>query len=67
MSAPRWDQATWFKSTRSATNGACVEVALVGRSVGVRDSKSPSGGMLEFPAEAWTELMNAINEGRFDK
>jgi hypothetical protein len=46
--------ATWRKSTRSGTQGECVEVAdnLPGV-VGVRDSKDPSGPVLTFDPRAW--------------
>ncbi|MFG1675315.1 DUF397 domain-containing protein [Micromonospora sp. NPDC049282] len=46
--------AIWRKSTRSGTQGDCVEVAdnLVGL-VGVRDSKDPAGPVLTFAPDAW--------------
>ncbi|MFD6609638.1 DUF397 domain-containing protein [Micromonospora chalcea] len=46
--------AIWRKSSRSGTQGDCVEVAdnLAGV-VGVRDSKDPDGPMLTFTPDAW--------------
>ncbi|WP_446217615.1 DUF397 domain-containing protein [Micromonospora sp. IBHARD004] len=46
--------AIWRKSTRSGTQGECVEVAdnLPGV-VGVRDSKDPTGPVLTFDPQAW--------------
>lgn len=46
--------AVWRKSTRSGTQGECVEVAdnLPGV-VGVRDSKDPAGPVLTFPPGSW--------------
>ncbi|MEV4480080.1 DUF397 domain-containing protein [Micromonospora coxensis] len=46
--------AIWRKSTRSGTQGDCVEVAdnLPGV-VGVRDSKDPTGPVLTFTPLAW--------------
>lgn len=47
----------WRKSTRSNGGGACVEVAVVDRVVGVRDSKDPTGAVLVFEAGAWTAFL----------
>ncbi|WP_433494622.1 DUF397 domain-containing protein [Micromonospora sp. CA-248089] len=46
--------AIWRKSTRSGTQGDCVEVSdnLAGV-VGVRDSKDPAGPVLTFTPDAW--------------
>ncbi|MFG1949711.1 DUF397 domain-containing protein [Micromonospora sp. NPDC048830] len=46
--------ATWRKSTRSGTQGDCVEVADDLRGVvGVRDSKDPTGPVLTFTPDTW--------------
>ena len=37
---------SWRKSTRSATSGACIEIAQPGPIVAIRDSKNPTGGHL---------------------
>jgi hypothetical protein len=63
---PRWDQAVWFKSVRSNGSGNCVEVAFVDGVVGVRDSKDPNGGVLEFAAENWAAFVAAVRSGRLD-
>ncbi|SCL16057.1 protein of unknown function [Micromonospora rhizosphaerae] len=51
--------ATWRKSTRSGTQGDCVEVAdnLAGV-VGVRDSKDPTGPVLTFDPQTWQAFLN---------
>lgn len=46
----------WRKSTRSNT-GACLEVALDGEIVLVRDSKRPYGPILSIPPGAWAVLL----------
>jgi hypothetical protein len=52
--------ARWRKSSHS-DGGNCVEVAdgLPGV-VPVRDSKTPGGPALVFPARAWTEFIAAV-------
>ncbi|WP_447008818.1 DUF397 domain-containing protein [Saccharothrix sp. DSM 118769] len=49
----------WRKSSRSGSGGNdnCVEVAFSPPLVAVRDSKSPSGGRLAFPADAWQRFV----------
>lgn len=66
MTAPRWDQASWFKSTRSAGNGACIEVAFADQLIGVRDSKDPHSSVLEFAPADWTAFVQSIREGHLD-
>ncbi|MFI6300026.1 DUF397 domain-containing protein [Nonomuraea sp. NPDC050790] len=54
----------WFKSSYSATNGACVEVAgLPGGRVGVRDTKNRSGGTLAVSLDAWRDFVEAVKSG----
>lgn len=55
---PRHDPAVsrieWRKASYSSSNGgACVEVALVGNTVAVRDSKNPDGPTLVFAPNDW--------------
>ncbi|MDO3705496.1 DUF397 domain-containing protein [Micromonospora sp. C28SCA-DRY-2] len=51
--------ATWRKSTRSGTQGECVEVAdnLPGV-VLVRDSKDPSGPVLTVEPHNWRAFVD---------
>ena len=45
---------------RRCASGACVEVAEVGRSVVVRDSKYPDGEVVLFSRSAWSEFVAGI-------
>lgn len=54
----------WFKSSRSVANSACVEICFDNR-VLMRDSKNPSGGMLDFTESAWSEFIEDVKSGRF--
>ncbi|MFI6390033.1 DUF397 domain-containing protein [Nonomuraea sp. NPDC050540] len=51
----------WFKSSFSTPGGECVEVAgLPGMRMAVRDSKNPSGPVLEFSMDEWQGLISII-------
>jgi hypothetical protein len=56
----------WRKSTLSTTNG-CVEVAVVGDRIAVRDSKDQGqGAVLEFTAHEWDAFLAGVRGGEFD-
>jgi Domain of unknown function (DUF397) len=62
------DQASveWRKSSFSTTNG-CVEVAVVGDRIAVRDSKQQGRGpVLEFTATEWAAFLGGVRGGEFD-
>ena len=67
MSSTDLSRALWRKSTRSTTNGNCVEVAsnLPGI-VAIRDSKDPTGPAFVFTPEAFTVFTTAVRTGQFD-
>ena len=56
---------TFTKSSRSAADCACVEVARGENGVAIRDSKSVPGPMLEFPNEVWRAFVADVCAGRF--
>jgi hypothetical protein len=59
-------RAPWFKSSSSSTTG-CVEVAfLLGRRVGVRDSKTLATPPHILGHRAWAQFLSAARRGDFD-
>ena len=67
MNTNNHNDITWKKSTRSAVNGNCVEVAtLDGGHVGVRDSKNQSGPVLVFTPDEWSAFVGGVRDGEFD-
>lgn len=49
--------AQWFKSSKSPNSSECVEIAFLGGSVGVRDSKDPAGPVLAFSGAEWDSFL----------
>jgi hypothetical protein len=57
MNPTQW---IWRKSSRSATDGQCVEVACPGHIVAIRDSKNPAGGHLTIHPAAHAALVRIL-------
>jgi len=51
----------WWKSARSST-GNCVEIAVKGDHVYMRNSNDPSGGELTFDREVFRDFIEHIKE-----
>ncbi|WND36848.1 DUF397 domain-containing protein [Streptomyces sp. BB1-1-1] len=59
---------TWHKSSYSAGDGGdCLEVAVEGTVVPVRDSKNPHGPNLLFRADAWAAFVSDLKEAPASK
>ncbi|MBX7267541.1 DUF397 domain-containing protein [Micromonospora sp. Llam7] len=57
----------WRKSRRSGGGDNCVEVAVAADGpVGVRDSKNPTGPILEFSPPEWQAFTRGVRDGEFD-
>lgn len=60
--------AAWFKSSRSQDAQACVEAAFLSSgTVGVRDSKNPTGPALVFAPAEWDAFTTGVKNGKFDR
>ncbi|MFD3687236.1 DUF397 domain-containing protein [Nocardiopsis sp. NPDC058631] len=57
--APRW-----FKSSHSAAETCCVEVAVGARAVRVRDSAHPEGRVLGLAVPEWAVLVRSVSGAR---
>ena len=62
MTDSTWSDVVWRKSSRSNGGNACVEVAVKGDLVGVRDSKDPDGAVLVFSRQSWRSFVRWIVE-----
>jgi hypothetical protein len=58
--------AEWRKSSYSATQTNCVEVAQASEIVAVRDSKNPTGPVLVFTPTEWAAFVAGVRDGEFD-
>lgn len=58
----------WFKSTRSANNGQCVEIFYSDLSgqVLVRHSKDLEGAFITFSTPEWQAFTAGVRNGEFD-
>lgn len=58
----RHSTLNWRTSKASADGPNCVEIASDDESVLVRDSRNPSGTMLEFPPGQWTSFLRRVRD-----
>ena len=63
MTPTDWSRATWCKSSRSNGSGDCVEVAMSGGMIGLRDSKDPAGPILICTHHEWQEFLHLVTLG----
>lgn len=56
---------TW-RTALSCEGGACVEVTADRNLILIRNSRQPSGPLLEYTPEEWHEFVSGIKKGDFD-
>lgn len=57
-------QPAWYRSS-FCTNGSCVEVALLGDQVAMRDSKDKDGPTLAFTQTEWAAFLSGVKNDEF--
>ncbi|MFE2601469.1 DUF397 domain-containing protein [Streptomyces sp. NPDC059396] len=71
MTTTTTTELRWVKSSYSNNGGTCVEWAPAYASatgvVPVRDSKDPSGPVLDFPAGAFASFVAGVKAGEFGR
>jgi hypothetical protein len=55
----------WQRSTR-CDSVTCVEVAMLGERIAVRDGKAPDGAILFFSPAEWAAFVAGVKAGEFD-
>lgn len=60
------DALAWRKSVRSGYQGNCVELAVAGEDVAVRNSRDPHGTVLAFSATGMADFLTSIKNGELD-
>ncbi|HEX6075643.1 MAG TPA: DUF397 domain-containing protein [Micromonosporaceae bacterium] len=66
------EQVVWRKSSRSGSQGQCVEVAFTGDAILMRNSKHPEGPVLRFTRAEWLAFLGGEEDssgargGEFD-
>jgi hypothetical protein len=55
----------WRRASRCAAN-ACVEVAIAGDTILIRDTKRQDGTVLAYSREEWRVFVDGVKNGEFD-
>lgn len=66
LTAPELASLAWRKAQASTNNGSCVEIAIAGRNIALRDSKDPGGPVLVYTSAEWNAFLDGARKGEFD-
>lgn len=58
-------ESAWRRSSRCGGSN-CVEVAMRGEGIAVRDSKRPDSPVLTYDREEWLDFLAGVKNGEFD-
>lgn len=58
-------EKTWRKSSYTAPDNNCVELAVGENETTIRDSKDPDGGAFVVSANAWIKFLSRAKSGGF--
>lgn len=65
--ASRADASVWRRSSYSMGAGStCVEVSIAADAVRVRDSKNPTGPVLNFTRKEWRAFLLGVRSNEFE-
>ncbi|WP_326561333.1 DUF397 domain-containing protein [Micromonospora sp. NBC_01796] len=59
------ERNVWCKSSRSGSNGQCVEAMDQGHAVAVRDSKDKTGPTLTLSPAGWQAFVDGVKAVSF--
>jgi Domain of unknown function (DUF397) len=62
MATPRWRKSSYS----NGNGGNCVELSSQPDTTAVRDSKNPDGGVLVFPATAFSAFLTSLDPRRHE-
>jgi len=57
----------WVRASRCYGHGDCVELAIDGHVVLIRDSKNPDGAHLRFTRAEFAAFIDGARRGEFDR
>jgi hypothetical protein len=66
ITAIKFNNSLWRKSSRSGGKTNCVEVTTAAGLVGIRDSKNPDMAILVSSFRQWKNFIRGIKNEKFD-